>query len=316
MNGPIVKFAGRFRITVTGGDGTIKQDTGWFDNLITNQGLDMIGNASIIGGLSGIPKIVTGVCGVGTSSATPAFTDTVLGAQLATHNAFNGTGNFASTTYVPGPPAYWSGLVVYNWSQGAVVGNLTEVGVGLIPNSSTTLYTFSRALILDGSGNPTTLPVIASDTLSVTYELRMYLDLTDHTYSITIGGTGYSGTYRMATVSAPTGYYNNEIDYNFFSPPNVVSYGTGALVPVTSTPTTTLSTTSSGSVSLVTPYAVGTYFASFAGTIPANTGIAINVALILFYTNMGSWQFSVSPTWNRATYQQITVNFNVSWARY
>lgn len=321
MTNPCVKFAGRFRCVVRNSCGEVKKDTGWFDNLITNQGLDLLGYAP--GALSypnsGNGSIYFGA--VGTGNAPPAFTDRQLGTELA-HVRASSSGGFASATYVAGPPAYWSGLISASFSQGAVVGNITEVGMGCLPSSGTTnIQVFNRALILDGGGNPTTLPVLATDSLTISYELRLYLDLTDHTYSLVIGGTTYSGTYRMSSVSSPSSFFaNNVAGFDGGGPlaALVTSYYTGTIGPVTGTPTGTLALNvgNSGSFSYQPVYSNGTYTNTFSASIPANSGSAVSIGAIVFGTNQGRWQFSVSPTWNRAVYQSIISNFSVSWARY
>lgn len=311
------KLAGRFRLVVRGEDGAVKRDTGWFDNLLTNQGLDMLGDMSLALPNPPTSKTATTYCAVGTGSTTPAFTDTQLTTQLASQIAPN-QGLFTSFSYVAGPPAYWSGVISTGFSQGAVVGNLTEVGMGVLPTVGSTIALFSHALILDGSGNPTVLPVVATDSLTVTYELRLYLDLTDHSYSITIGATNYSGIYRMANVSSPNQLFSTTINYSPFSGNTLVTqYFTGSIGAVTSNPTGLLINVASvGSFSRAAPYSIGTYTASFTATVGANVGSGGSITAMLVGSNLGNWQFSISPAWVRAAYQSITINFSVSWARY
>lgn len=315
MNNLNFRLAGRFRLIVKGESGEVKQDTGWFDNLITNQGLDMIGDMAVAIANPPASKVGTTYCAVGTGTATPAFTDTQLATQIASRVCpAQGT---LTSTYVPGPPAYWSGLVSAQFSQGAVVANLTEVGMGVLPTVGSTIALFNRALILDGSGNPTTLPVVATDTLTVTYELRLYLDLTDHSYSITIGGTGYSGIYRMANVNSPTSWFNSTLDYTPFASPLITTYYTGSIGTVTSNPTgSLLNAGSQGSITRSAAYSIGTYTASFTANIGANVGSGGSITALLVGTNLGNWQFSISPAWVRASYQSIAISYSVSWARY
>lgn len=85
--------------------GKITKDTGFFPNLITNQGLDFIGNP-VNGNMSfGVPDF-TPCCSVGTGNNTPAFTDTTLQAWLAGIYDKSGDACNVNTSYNVGPPAY------------------------------------------------------------------------------------------------------------------------------------------------------------------------------------------------------------------
>ena len=99
-------------------------------------------------------------------------------------------------------PYYISHIVEYHFAIGAAAGNLSELGVGWA-SSGTTL--FSRALILDSGGTPTTITVLSDEYLYVTYEHRFYPSETDATGSIVftgnIGGT-YTYTLRPAQIDS------------------------------------------------------------------------------------------------------------------
>ena len=77
------RYAAFFRLTIMDGiSGELKKDTGWFPNLITNEGLDWFGggapnfNTSI-----GVPLATH--CGVGLSNTLPTFADTQLNRILS-----------------------------------------------------------------------------------------------------------------------------------------------------------------------------------------------------------------------------------------
>src|SRR5690554_45398 len=78
---PTVKLGGRFRL-VTSKDAECKQvveDTDFFDNLITNTGMNRIGEVST--NSSTVSTAFSMLCGrfvVGSGSAAPQFTDTAL----------------------------------------------------------------------------------------------------------------------------------------------------------------------------------------------------------------------------------------------
>lgn len=177
---------GRYRLTVRRDDEVIEQ-TPWFDNLIVNNGLDLLGtntfNQSII------------YAYVGTSSTAPDNTDTALGAQIAATNS-NGLGG-SNTSNNTGSPYYFGYKYVKRFAKGDAAGNLAEVGVG---RNSAGDNLFSRALILDGAGNPTTLTITSIDVLDVEYEFRVYVEEGDVAWSETVNGTSYSGIIRPSNI--------------------------------------------------------------------------------------------------------------------
>lgn len=179
------KVAGFYKIEAVQADGRRRLLADWFPNLITNIGLDQLGSTAVD---------IFGTCVVGSGNATPAFTDTALQAIVGSTT----TQNSQTRTAAASSPYFGTTTIVYNFAMGTATGNLSEVGLG---PTSTTL--FSRALILDGSGNPTTITVLSSESLFVTYQLNQFIPLADVTGSITIAGTSYSYTLRAcnATVS-------------------------------------------------------------------------------------------------------------------
>jgi hypothetical protein len=318
MNKPIdvkVKFAGYCRLVVTAEDGHVKEDTGWFPNLITNQGLDWLGGGAPVINVAFGEVLIGTHCGVGTGSTAPSVTDTRLTAPLAMYPALYNQNvlGFSSRTYVPGPPAYWSGIFTYGFPQGAVVGNVAEVGIGNTAGGDTDPLLFNHALIVDGSGNPTTIPVTATDSLTVTYELRMYLDLTDNTYSISIASVSYSGTYRRAFVGNVPNYYDEVGN----SVSGYVGWGTvynGGIGAVTAGPSG-----SSGRQNTLTgaTYVPGTYYTTFTVGFNTATGnLSGGITALLLQSNHGAFQFSVSPAIPKDNLHTLTLSYNVSWARY
>lgn len=308
-------FAGYFRLQVHRAGAEI-QDTGWFPNLITNQGLDWFGTAPPNYNVSyGQPLIATH-CGVGTGNTAPAFTDTRLTSFLAMFPSTTGSNveNVTTSTYVPGPPAYYSQIKTYSFATGAVVGNVAEVGVGNTAQADTNPQLFNHALILDGSGNPTTISVTSADALTVTYELRQYFDLTDNTYTMTIGATNYSGTYRRAQVNT-FGYQNFQTVPYDFNGQYFTSVYNGSIAATTSHPSGTSTTTATGSWAA---YNTGTYFVTGTASFSLSQGNLTGGITAIMTTNdtTGSYQFAVSPAIPKTSSYTMTLNYNISWARY
>ena len=144
---------GEYTLSVGKEGSTEKRVIGPFKNLITNQGLNSFG---IIANPFTLQAAM-----VGTSSVPPAVTDTNLGNRLINTLTLQGTD---STTNL-GAPEY-AGQVVRTWrfAAGEDTGNLTEVGVGTASSTNTNpTLLFSHALIVDTSGNPVTLTVLADE---------------------------------------------------------------------------------------------------------------------------------------------------------
>ena len=188
-----IKVTGEYNLVITKPNGT-KIETGWFDNLILDQGLDRMGIQTAMYG----PTMIEN-CQVGTGTTPPSSS------QIALDNHLAGT---SYSVWGNNPPPYIrtdNGAPTYSvtttfefhFAQGSVVGNITEVGVGWGSSGSTL---FSRALILDGLGAPTVLTIISMDQLTVKYRITLYPPTDDVLGSVTISGTPYSYTARMARI--------------------------------------------------------------------------------------------------------------------
>lgn len=179
----LIALSGRFTMFAHSSRGT--RLVAAFDNLILNAGLNQIGTAG-----------ADSFCQVGTGSTAPAVTDTALVSLVAgtstVQSAFPTNG-----TYVAGPPAYVEASKTWRFAAGAAAGNLAEVGIGWASSGSL----FSRALILDGGGAPTTITILSDEVLDVTYTSRVYLPA-DVTGTVTIAGVNYDYTLRPIGVAA------------------------------------------------------------------------------------------------------------------
>ena len=154
-------------------------------NLITDAGMDYLGTTAY--------DNICVVAHVGTGTAAPTYADTALSGPLAGSAGRRGSpsslNQWFDNTSEPVPRVRWIHTYTWQYPQGQVVGNLSEVGVG--PGSvSSPQNLFSRALILDSLGNPTTVTATADDIVVVQYKL-----IVDWTASssgtITVGGVDY-----------------------------------------------------------------------------------------------------------------------------
>lgn len=185
-----VKLGGKYRLMVHSGDedgnpipGTERVLGDWSPNLVTDFGLNFLG-ATGYG-----PSSVPAYCRIGTGSATPSPSDVALQAQAAVSPVQNSQSSAGTGS------GYGYSRWTFTFAQGAVVGNMTEIGISF---GSAVNSLFSRALITDGAGTPISVTVIATDILTVVYELDAYYWLTDDVRTIVIGGVSTTVTTRLA----------------------------------------------------------------------------------------------------------------------
>lgn len=191
-----------------------------FPNLITDDGLDEILQIGIAGGsnleLDGEEVVpLARVCGVGTGTTSPSFTDTGLESLVAWTNDFGP--NNGDTGYGPNNE-YGYEIISREFSEGEAEGNLTEVGfyssldVFGTPDENELRTLFNRQLFRDENGDPTTITVLSDEILQIQLELRKYIPTTsDQTTQLTISGSTYNITYRPANVAGTSlsGYWTN-----------------------------------------------------------------------------------------------------------
>lgn len=175
--------AGWFKIEAIRPDGTRRVLADWFPNLILDGGLDRMGaNANYLSW-----------CQVGSGSTAPVAAQTALVNRIAGTN----TVQASSTGAQASAPYYGWARRTYRFAQGVAAGNLSEVGVGWATSGSL----FSRALILDGGGSPTTITVLSDEVLDVTYELRRYPGTVDLTGTVVLDGVTHNWVSRAAGVT-------------------------------------------------------------------------------------------------------------------
>lgn len=310
-----IGMKGRYHLQVIREDGSVKEERE-FDNLITNAGLDYVYSPPfffVAGGGSG--RNLAGYCCVGTGTTTPANTDTKL-SVWGTMNSIYGTSSY-TTTYVAGSPSVWQYVTTYTFSAGVATGTWSEIGVGPVGNSSGAnvepvgTYLFSHALIVDGLGAPTTISVLASEQLVVTYTLLLYITNTDVSYTpFLINTTSTSGTLRPANVSSPNSGFPSQ---GAIGVVNFIIYTSSTLGAITGAPTGTSVTSGNSGTS---SYSTGTYFATVSATWPASAPLVNTWNSIQAGSFLGMYQFTISPPVVIGAGASFSLSVNVSWARH
>lgn len=293
-----LKVAGHYIMEAVAADGT-KRFLAEFDNLITNNGLDLMGTSG---------SWLT-VCVVGSGNAIPAYTDT----SLQTYVAGTGTIVYAAGSAQPSAPYYGTLTNTYQFSVGAFPSgaNLSEVGIA--PNDGGGNL-FSRALILDGIGNPTTITILATEALNVTYQLRVYVPTADST-----GTTdGYSWIAR-ASLATNQGYWGTSTNGSECLIIGTSGWTDASLQDVTGSiqgselggPTsTTFNTYTPGSY---TNTSNSFWPLAYGNSTDGISGFQLSVGR---GNNLGLFQMSVSPPIMKDGTKTLAASFSVTWSRY
>ena len=293
---PTLTLQGRYKIETFGPDGELRTSLDWFENLITNAGLDLFSGDAVTG-YSGsyLYHAPTKYCYVGTSATAPAVTDTQLGALVGTSPAGS---QGASINNVA--DRRMEVTTTYTFDVGAATGNLSEIGVGPIATKL-----FSRALIKDGAGSPTTITVLADESLRVTYEVR---------------------------INIPTTTFVSVVDGYTFNIKAVNADGNGSPIPTTNLASTrdwwfsyagavgaTIDDQPAGSAIASIMPVVDTYvLSSYTITAVVAAGLGDtngNIASMKWRLGPIPWQASVSPVIAKDDTKLLNLTFGISWAR-
>jgi len=286
--------------------GTREVVADWFPNLIVNQGLERMGaNADWMT-----------FCQVGTGNDTPAFTDVQLETFLA------GSGSFQSNTAsnAPSSPYYGYNIRVWQFAAGVATGNISEIGVGWVINGANL---FSRALILDGGGSPTTITILADEILETSYEFRTYPPEIDTTGSFVISGITYDYTARASNVTQSSqnagsnGGGWNQADIGGSSS-NIKSGTTahrafvGALGAITGEPAGASAASTGFSSAAYVPGSLQRDGTAIWGISATNIG---SYRCLRMSWRWGSYQFEVDPVIPKTTINTLSITIRHSWGR-
>lgn len=314
---PAMRLGGRFRAVVSKDAecNQVVEDTGFFDNLITNTGMNRVGTVTTDSATT--MRSFLDLCGrfvVGSGSAAPQFTDTALQNPVAFASDDPVLDN-ESSNYGRG----WYEITVrHQFGQGQAAGNLSEIG---IQHTSASGPLWSRALILDGLGNPTTITVLADDFLTCYYTLRIMIPKEDAVFNIDVDYdedgivptvvTGRPLSADSANASIGWGLQTAGIA----STRAVLQFYTGGLAaPTASNPL------GSGIGSLTNTFSIAPYVTdSFERYVTRTNGLnqhnSQELRTARLNALMGSWQIEFDPPLQKDNTQTMQVTFGYSWAR-
>lgn len=277
----------------------------WFPNIITNIGLDRFaGGGALFSHFY-----------VGTGSSTPSASDTNMDSFVAYTDA--------NTSYSDGlngsSPYYRWVQQTRRFGEGVAAGNLAEVGCGWDDNPSNAL--FSRALILDAVGSPTTITVLSDEYLDVTYEFRVYPDETDATgttiFTGNIGGS-YDWTLRAArlTTDGRNRYrpYSG-LFYSFTTLTEVELY-TGSIGDILNVPASNFAGIDFTYCRTNAAYSNGTYYRDMViefGLVYGNN--ALGIKSVLLPLNFYDIQIEFDTAIPKTSDDIVSLTFRFSWSR-
>jgi hypothetical protein len=293
---------GRYKIEAVKADGSKRMVADWFDNLITNEGLNHLGTGGVYT-----------YCMVGSGNTPPVNANTTLQASVSATNAVIAETQGAQSS----APYFGWHRKTFRFPIGAAAGNLSEIGVGWNATN-----VFSRALIVDTDNNPTTITVLSDEALDVTYEFRIYPPTADQVNTINISGVTYDVTTRAALVATSSHWYPAQLASTGYSSPDYrFRPYTGTIGAITEGPSgTTVNDDQNGEVTY-DAYSnnslTRTGKAEF-GLTDGNLSGGIGSILAFVWSNgaAGSYQMSFSPKIPKDMFKILSLNFSFSWARH
>lgn len=296
-----VGMHGRFKIIKRDRWGKALEQTPWFSNLILNAGLNRMGTGAAIAGAM-----------IGTGTSTPVVSQTQLDAQ-ATFTTTSAPGS--GFTPVATSPYNNTRTFVYRTALGALNGNFSEVGVGWASNAC-----FSRELIRDGGGNPTTISVLSTEQLDIFYQLAVYPPLVDTSGSITIAGVGSRNfTGRAASAGSGSVWDSFTLLVGPMAQSSTTTGGmlfTGTLGSITTTPSGVPFNSNSSSVAT---YSNNSNRREVTYTWATSEANATLQSVLAGFGNSGiafaRFQYQFDSPFTKTNLQTLAFNFAINWAR-
>lgn len=190
------EIEGRYTLRAVKKDGSGSRLLADFHNLILDNGL-----AFILGPGSSDPLQFVRV---GAGSTPPSVDQSQLVSQIASSNSVQSQ----AVTFAAASPYWIRRTRTIRFATGVATGNIAEVGIGWSGSGDTL---FSRELVRDSEGNPTTVVVEADEFLDVTYSATIYPSLVDGLSTLNLNGNSHAVTLRASLLgsssSAPAGFF-------------------------------------------------------------------------------------------------------------
>ena len=314
-----IGIKGRIRAVVSKSNGEVCSDTGEFDNLILNQGLD------VLGGIANKGNNLYDKCVIGTGTSIPNENQTSLDTYVSSASVSN---NYNAVTKIDAEKniVIVSRMFIYKFEN---IGNynLTEIGLASTGFNESNVHMCTRTLFKDSSGESTTISLQADETLSIYYTIYAVYSTLDRTGTINLldgngGSTPYNYLVRLSGVSTTNTYWGNGMVGTGLTSSNVgcTSYSSGAVafteIPVTKTHTIY----DGGFKTSAYGYLPGSYTRTYScsAAVGKNTGL---VKTMYVGSPFSNWQIEYSKVSDGSgitvtSSDKISTTFTFNWGRY
>ena len=308
-----VGLYGEVKVIVKRADDTVRLDTGFFPNVITNLGLDAIGNDNDL----------FHFCSVGGGNSKPLNTNTKLDNFLAVGSPISSESKYDYDPVRDTEFYKCSKTVGYRF-EGLDNKNISEVG--LVCDYRPELHSaFTRTLIKNSAGEPTVITVLSGEILELQYRLWQVFDVKDKDQVVTamidgvevpvnvkirlagVGGTDIGGSWSYANIVGRGVTFRGS---------NYHQFGTGELGKITGQ--------NSGITSFYSlsweAYQPSTYKRKF--YVNASITDAVHpIRSFLFFTGLGAYQVRFGTVdgdlpIDKTNQDILQLGFEMSWGRY
>ena len=308
-----VGLYGEVKVIVKRADDTVRLDTGFFPNVITNLGLDAIGNDN---------DLFT-FCAVGGGNSKPLNTNTKLDNPLPVGSQISSESKYDYDPVRDTEFYKCSRTVGYRF-EGLDNKNISEVG--LVGDYRPELHSaFTRTLIKNSAGEPTVITVLSGEILELQYRLWQVFDVKDKDQVVTAMIDGvevpFNVKIRLAGVGGNLGgswSYAAVVGAHLtFQGNNFHQFGTGELGEITGQ--------NSGGLTNVyglswEAYQPSTYKRKF--YVNASITDAVHpIRSFLFFTGLGAYQVRFGTVdgdlpIDKTNQDILQLGFEMSWGRY
>ena len=307
-----VGLHGEVKVIVKRADDTVRLDTGFFPNVITNLGLDAIGNDNDL----------FNYCSVGGGNSKPLNTNTKLDNPLQVGSPISSESKYDYDPVRDTEFYKCSRTVGYRF-EGLDNKNISEVG--LVTDYRPELHSaLTRALIKNSAGEPTVITVLSGEILELQYRLWQVFDLKDKDQVVTAMIDGvevpFNVKIRLAGVGGNLGgswSYAAVVGAHLtFQGNNYHQFGTGELGEITGQ--------NSGLTSVYglswEAYQPSTYKRKFYVN-ASITEAVLPIRSFLFFTGLGAYQVRFGTVdgdlpIDKTNQDILQLGFEMSWGRY
>ena len=308
-----VGLYGEVKVIVKRADDTVRLDTGFFPNVITNLGLDALGNNHNL----------FNYCAVGGGNSTPLHTNTKLDNFLAVGSQISSESKYDYDPVRDTEFYKCSKTVGYRFT-GLDNKNISEVG--LVIDYRPELHSaLTRTLIKNSAGEPTVITVLSGEILELQYRLWQVFDLKDKDQVVTamIDGVEVPVNVKIRLAGVGGTNINNGWSYDSIVGRGVMysgslQFGTGEIGGITGK-NSGITSLSPGATSWEA-YQPSTYKRKF--YVNASITDAVHpIRSFLFFTGLGAYQGRFGTVdgdlpIDKTKQDILQLGFEMSWGRY